>query len=1244
VTGKVGRVYVQRAAATEGSMVVQVGGDLYVSEEGLYALWAAAETVPGECPYPGLDAFGPSQARWFFGRELLTGDLLDLLDAFLRAGYGGPVVVVGPSGAGKSSLLGAGLMKALQDGRLAAAGSNAWPILTITPGKTPLATLTATIRTCAAALTGAGVGSPPGPAGSPVAWESAFATLRAALRSRSAYQAPLRVTVVVDQFEEFFTADRDDAGRQAFLEALAALAAPGLDGPVGLVVLGMRADFYGRAAEYPLLRRALQSGQLVLGAMTPAEVAQAITWPARAAGLRLEAGLTVAGYEATGGIGGAIAKAADDVYTGLDADGQRTAQQLFLALVQVGSRDPNDEGIPDTRRRLGRERVCSLTSDSAMASEVLDRFITARLITSGGQTVEISHDALLSRWPRLRDWIGQDRSGHLIHQSLEAAAQAWDREGRDSAALYGGIRLAAAHQWADDPGHPRSLSSVARDFLAASGRRRRRVIRRRNGIIAILAALSAGMALLTGYAFNQRAAAVQQRNQAIDNQVVAEAVQFGDSNIPLAAQLTLAAYRIQPTQDLRSRLLNTENTPLPSILFAPSESSGSVQVYQVAFSRDGHTLASADSRGTIRLWDLAAGPAHPRQLGQLRSEIGPLTSLAFSPSGHILAVSGAGTMIWLWDLADPAHPRHLGTIGRFTKRTDPVENVSSLAFSPSGHMLAAGVGGGMVRLWDLADPAHPRQLGQPLTSNPDSSAVSVAFSPDRRTLASGGSVGPIRLWDLADPAHPRPVGQPLAAGDDVTSVTFSPGRRILAAGTGGGIVRLWDLANPAHPRQLGQPQTSGNSAVDSVTFSPNGHTLASGDADGTIRFWDISNLMNPQPFGQLLTSGGSNAVDSIAFSPDGHTLASGSDDGTDRLWNLPMTVLADSNIVDSLAYSPRGHTLASGDDDGTIRLWDLADPARPRLLSQPQAGGRISPVGSVAFSTDGSSLAAAESNHTIRLWDVTDPAHPRPLAQLGRPQTGINAIPMNSAVFSPDGHTLASDDALGTIQLWDVTDPAHPRPLGRPETNSGDTLAFGSHGHTLAIASSGSTLQLWDLTHLAHPRMLSEPKLSKAESGSSASSAAFSPDGRTLASGITDGTIQLWDVTDPAHPRSLPQLGHPEIGGTSYVGSAAFSPDGHTLASVYADGTVQLWDVTRPAHARLSGQLGQPQTGISFFYPVAFSPDGHTLASGSAGGIQLWNLNVQYATERICATAGELTRQQWNQYIPQLPYQPLCER
>jgi WD40 repeat protein len=151
-------------------------------------------------------------------------------------------------------------------------------------------------------------------------------------------------------------------------------------------------------------------------------------------------------------------------------------------------------------------------------------------------------------------------------------------------------------------------------------------------------------------------------------------------------------------------------------------------------------------------------------------------------------------------------------------------------------------------------------------------------------------------------------------------------------------------------------------------------------------------------------------------------------------------------------------------------------------------------------------------------------------------------------------------------------------------------------------------------------------------------SVAFSPDGHTLASGGSDGTIELWNISDPAYPRPS---GPPLAGGGAEVHSVAFSPGGHTLASGSDDGTVRLWDVTDPAHP---SQLGQPLTGSTVAVDsVAFSPGGHTLASGSDDGTtRLWNLNVGTAIDRICATAGGLTPRQWNQYIPQLPYQPSC--
>ena len=151
---------------------------------------------------------------------------------------------------------------------------------------------------------------------------------------------------------------------------------------------------------------------------------------------------------------------------------------------------------------------------------------------------------------------------------------------------------------------------------------------------------------------------------------------------------------------------------------------------------------------------------------------------------------------------------------------------------------------------------------------------------------------------------------------------------------------------------------------------------------------------------------------------------------------------------------------------------------------------------------------------------------------------------------------------------------------------------------------------------------------------------AFSRNGRTLASGSYDGTIRLWNVADPARAR---RLGRPVHTGANVVYSVAFSRDGHTLASGGDNGAIRLWDVTDPAHPRRLGRSLTGGTGV--VYSVAFGRDGHTLASGTYdGAVQLWNLNVSYAIQRICATAGDLTPQQWRAYIPQLPYQPSCAR
>ncbi|MGH3901030.1 MAG: hypothetical protein ACRDTA_22850 [Pseudonocardiaceae bacterium] len=1179
----------QEAHASGDARINQAGRDLHVHyPDGVRRVEPGADVR--ECPYPGLASFGPEQARWFFGRDQLTAELTARLDARLHTG--GVQVVVAPSGAGKSSLLHAGLLPQLDRGALP--GSSRWPRMVFTPTAQPLAALATQIT----ALTGAD------PATAPRCVE----LLRHHLGRED------RVVVVVDQFEELFTLCPDDQQRRSFIELLSRLASP--PHPVALVVVGIRADFYAACANYSRLRTALQDNPLVVGPMSDTELRAAILYPARDVALDVEPGLvelllrdlgntaggmsgyeagrlpllahalratwqqrhghtlTVDGYRSTGGIHRAVATTADRVFDALDPAGQHAARPLFLRLIKIG------DGTEDTRRRMSRADLLQ-GLDRRAVGPVLDAFTQSRLLTQDQDTVEITHEALVRAWPRLRQWIDTDWAGNLIRQELDEAAAVWDRDRRDTAGLYRGSRLEAARAWATSASQEGDLSPTATVFLAASTQHEHRAARLRRAVLVVLSVLALVASGAAVFAFDQRATAQSERDTAVFNGVTAQADRLRSTDVSLAAQLDLTAYRMRPNNpDRYTALVTDANAALSTPLTGHTDT-----VNAVAFSLDGYTLATGSDDQTVRLWN-ATDPTHPTSLGPpLTGHTDAVNAVAFTRDGRTLATGSADQTVRLWNVTDPAHPTPLGT-----PLTGHTSSVLSVVFSPDGHTLATGGGDDQtVRLWNLTDPTHPTPLGQPLTGH-TSAVLSVAFSPDGRTLATGSRDQSVRLWTLTDPAQPTPLGTPLTGHTDtVYAVAFSPDGHRLATGSGDQTVRLWNVTDPAQPTPLGTPLTGHTSVISAVVFSSDGHTLATGNHDQTVRLWDI-------PY--ALMTGHTDYVRTGAFGPDGHTLATGSRDHTVRLWNLtdpahptplgqPLTGHTDD--VRAVVFSPDGHSLATGSADQTVRLWNVTDPTRPTPLGQPLTG-HTSSVLSVAFGPDGRTLATGSADQTVRLWNVTDPTRPTPL---GQPLTG-HTHTVYAVAFSPDGRTLASGSADRTLRLWNVTDPAHPTPSGTPLT-----------GHDNWVHA-----------------------------------VAFSPDGRTLVTGSDDQTVRLWNVADPAHPTPL---GQPLTGHTNVVPAVVFSPDGRTLVSGSADRTLRLWNVTDPAHPTPLGQSLIGHT--DFINTVAFSPDGRTLASGSGDKtVRLWGMNVDQAIQRICATTrNTLTLEKWKQYVsPDLPYDPPC--
>ncbi|MFJ8111125.1 AAA family ATPase [Streptomyces sp. NPDC096132] len=1070
-----------------------------------------------------------------------------------------------------------------------------------------------------------------------------------------AYRAttdPARPVVIVDQFEEAFTLCSDEASRRAFVQLLHAAATPARPGeqaPV-LVVLGIRADFYEQCLAHPELADALQHRHMVLGPLTTAELREAVTGPAKAVGLELEPGLaelivrevsadgprgahdagvlpllshallatwqrrkagrlTLAGYRAAGGIQGAVAATAERAWSGLDPAARSAARLLLLRLVRLG------EDTQATRRRGTRRQLAQESTDPGATEESLEALVRARLVTLDAESVEITHEALLTAWPRLREWIDEDRSDHLLRQRLEEDGRSWEGSNRDSSLLYRGSRLEQAHTWAKSAGDT-FLTRSAVDFLAASVRLRRRTVWISRGAVSalvVLAMLAVGAAVV----------AWQQRNDAVFEQVVAEAdrVQYTDPS--LSAQLDLVAHRLRPGDEgARNRLISIVNAPLATPLLGHTGA-----VYLTSFSPDGKTLATASYDRTIRLWNVA-DPSRPEPLGKpLTGHSSWVSSAVFSPDGHTLAGAGDDGTIRLWDVRDPATPRPLGK----PLAARGGGTIYLVAFSPDGKTLASANEDSEVRLWNVADPSAPTALA---TLPGHTAAVrSVAFTPDGRTLATGGDDNTVRLWNTTDPGHPHPLGRPLTGHDGtIHSVAFSPDGKTLASGSADDTVRLWSVTDPSHATALGAPLTGHTGPVWSVSFSPDGSLLAAASADSTAILWNVSDPAYPSQVGEPL-AGSSGEMYALGFSPDGTTLATGSGDNKIRLWSVPTSDM----IGRSGAFRPDGRVLGTAARDGRVHLWNVERPDRPEPLGapfMPADGG----YRSLAFSPDGRTLAVLTDNRAVHLWNVADPAHP---VSYGSPITLRTRFTGPDALaYSPDGRVLATGYDDRTIQLWNVSDPTRPAPLGSPLTGHKgyvNALVFSPDGKTLASGSADGTIRLWNITDPTKAAGLGNPL--KGHSGP-INALVYSPDGKTLASGSDDDTVRLWNITDPTKAAGL---GSPLTGHSEAVVSLTFSQDGGTLASGGNDNTVRLWNVRVPSDASPIGQSMSPNAKTGNF--LSFSPNSQMLGvSSGADTVRLWNLDVDQAITHICSTTRNvLTPQKWNEYLPRLSYDPPCD-
>ncbi len=756
-------------------------------------------------------------------------------------------------------------------------------------------------------------------------------------------------------------------------------------------------------------------------------------------------------------------------------------------------------------------------------------FIDERMITVDTGTARLTHDALLTAWPRLRGWIEESAEELRIGRRIAAGAQAWAETGREEAALWRGSQLAVAREWAEDPDKRASLLPLGREFVAASvaaGSARERLERRRTtrlrSVVAVLTVLVVAVAGLTAYAFSQRqaatgaeatavgaeAAAIGERDQADSREAAFVADQLRGTDPSAAAQLSVAGYRIAQTPQATASLLDSSGTSFATRI---TDSAGPVQ--SAALSPDRRLLVAAGADGTLRLWNVAV-PGHPVPVATLAraDKTLPLYTAAFSPDGRVIAAAGAGKAVRLWAVSGSGSAVPLGR-----PLTGPTWTVYSVAFSRDGQLLAAGQRGRDGPALGRGQPGAPgagRPAAEGSRRRQGARVRAVGRVQRGRPDARRGHFGQDRLAvERVPPGRPRRVPRDAAAGPAamVSGVAFSPDGRTLAAASEDDKVWLWSVRQSRDTAKADGTLAGATDWANAVAFSPDGRSLAEGTSDASVLVWNLATravtatLDEPQP------------VTSVSW--DGQNRIAASDaDGMVALWPLPAPVLDTGNAPESVAYSPGGATLAVG---GTsVQLWDTATHKRLVTHSLP---AQVT-VNATAFSPAGAAVAVALSNGTVALLNG------RTLAPLGKPFTVITGPgTAESVAFSPDGALLATGADDGSLRLFDVANPAHPRQVARV-SDSGDsvyTVAFAPDGTTVAAASVDDFVRLWHVTGAgsgagagsAGSAGLTRVGPALGGLASYAIGLAFSPDSEILAVGSADKTVRLWNVAQPGAPR-----------------------------------------------------------------------------------------------------------------------------
>ena len=1213
------------STACSGADVVRTTGSLPSGAAAARAAGTLASLSLGSVnPYKGLRAFREADAAEFCGRSGLVDALVERVDSDPF------VLVVGPSGSGKSSLVHAGAVPAWRQRDAL--------VVSMVPSVDPFVELEAALRRVATAEVG--------DIGSRLLEPDGLAAIAADIATAD---SPL--VVVIDQFEELWTLVTSDAVRDRFAATIAATLASSHD---IRIVATLRADLYDRPLQHPVFGPIGRDSTFAVTPMTSNELHDAIALPAERAGVRFEPGLvstmvgdvvarpgalpllqfaltelfeqrvngvvTADAYDTLGGIGGAIARRAEQLYDETPTRNRDEVRRLFTQLVTPG--DDND----DLRRRATRDELADIDPD------VIDSYLAHRLLVTDTHPVtrepviEVAHEALLREWPRLVEWIDQDRDTIRLRRALHTAAHDWDVHGRDDAIVYRGSRLAAAQ----DATRLSSLTPTEHDFLQAShelderertetAQRAAQQTRQNKRLRRLLTAA----AILLVIALTAGVLAVNQRNRA-DNQ--ASAARAAQSEAEQANELATArGEAAQKSSDeaiaQRSAAEASRNEAVARGLAAQSVTALTAGQNDVALliaveSARFADEADPDSDAATEAHDalIRALGDDPQLVGYLDGQAGLANHMEFSPDGrHFATVSDNGD-VRVWD-AETGQPH----------ATQP----EPLPFTPRGIAMSDSLlavpdaSDWSTRLWDVNAQAPwswqpPRVLDDSFESGALYGVSKVALSRDGLLARSFSVVGQgqgstVEIWDTTAGVL---VAGPTAVDGIVDAMEFSPDGTELAVNALSADWSTLDLQTI--DTRTGTPGWRTVAHPGSTTGLGVGVTLLDRPFLSWVRYssdgTQVSSILSRSTVGAIATFDAttgapapSNGVGRdrsvLAVSDDLELVVLGAGaDGAGGTEN--PTEVVEASTGDVVGSFPTSFAPIQG-RPAALR------PDTTELVIQNTGGDLLirdwTSVGARPFATapPAELTSTAIAQHGIDAGiDLTEP-----LRLLGvQHRTSDGEFPsretLQSWSASPAGQVAIATES--TIEIWDPDLGEFVRRLELPADCgifSGQSIAFhgGDDDGTVVAGCRGSTLIAWDLGSPALGPGWTLPKAS----AEMVSEVLLSPDGSRVLD--NDGVgLRLTDARTGAVLARVPELDADNI--VRFV----FSPDGSVIAVVRWSGDIDLLrseDLSPIRRVESStGTVEDP--ALPDGYPaLAISPDnGYVAAWHWKLGVETWNV------------------------------------